>query len=149
MKARARALRKNQTDAEKLMWHHLRNRRLDGLKFRRQYQVGSYIVDFACLEEHLVVEVDGGQHSLQIQADEQRSSFLRSKGLIVVRFWNHQVLNETQAVLDSIHSIVNSAPSPRPSPPQTGEREEQHPHDGQYPHHEKHLNIHHKQEKQA
>ena len=80
MKYRARALRKNLTDAEKLLWRHLRDRQLDGCKFRRQHPIGKFIVDFVCVEKKLVFEVDGGQHATKVEADLQRSEYLRRKG---------------------------------------------------------------------
>jgi adenine-specific DNA-methyltransferase len=118
MKGNARVLRKSQTDAERLLWHHLRDRRLAGHKFRRQHPIGAFIVDFVCIERRLVVKLDGGQHGLQVEEDNRRSTNLKSKGYEVVRFWNDQVLKETQAVLEEILRIIESdTPSPLPSPP--------------------------------
>jgi very-short-patch-repair endonuclease len=124
MKRKARVLRKNQTDAESLLWHHLRDRRLAGHKFRRQHPIGAFIADFVCVEHRIVVELDGGQHSLRVEDDNRRSAFLKSKGYEVVRFWNHEVLKDTQAVLEFILRIIEESdtPSPRPSPPQARER---------------------------
>jgi very-short-patch-repair endonuclease len=99
MKQLARALRKHQTDAEKLLWNRLRNRQLENCKFRRQQAVGPYITDFLCLEPKLVIELDGGQHSTQMEQDEQRTRYLQSLGYRVLRFWNHEVLRKTDAVL--------------------------------------------------
>jgi len=99
---RSRALRSNQTDAEARLWHHLRDRRLAGHKFRRQVSLGPYFADFACTEKRLIVEVDGGQHADQSVQDEQRSAYLRELGFTVLRFWNNQVLRETDAVLEEI-----------------------------------------------
>lgn len=122
---RARALRKRMTDAERLLWRHLRNRGLDGWKFRRQYPVGPFIVDFICLEKNVVIEVDGGQHAEKAELDIQRSAYLNKMGYRVLRFWNNEVLQETEAVLEAIFAIiedtVKNSPSPRPSPP-LGER---------------------------
>lgn len=103
------------TDAERLLWHHLRNRRLQGCKFRRQHPIGPYIVDFICSERMLVVELDGGQHSESISYDERRTRYLETKGYRVIRFWNNEVLRQTDAVLSSILNEMDS-PSPRPSP---------------------------------
>ena len=123
MKGKARNVRKNQTDAEELLWYHLRNRRLASCKFRRQHPVGPYVVDFVCIEKQLIIEIDGGQHALAIQKDSRRSAYLESKGFRVVRFWNNQVLNEIQEVLEVILKTLGvSTPSPRPSPPKTGAR---------------------------
>ena len=76
----ARTLRKNQTDAENWLWRNLRNRELGGWKFRRQYWIGNYVVDFVCIEKKLIIELDGGQHALQVEQDDQRSVFLKEKG---------------------------------------------------------------------
>jgi very-short-patch-repair endonuclease len=121
----ARALRKRMTDAERLLWRHLRNRELGGWKFKRQYPVGAFIVDFICLEKNVVIEVDGGQHAENEELDLQRSAYLNKMGYRVVRFWNNEVLQETEAVLEAIFAILvdaaKNSPSPRPSPP-SGER---------------------------
>ena len=121
----ARALRKRMTDAERLLWRHLRNRELGGWKFRRQYPVGPFIVDFICVEKNVVIEVDGGQHAENEELDTQRSAYLNKMGYRVLRFWNNEVLQETEAVLEAIFAILASgkqnSPSPQPSPP-LGER---------------------------
>src|SRR5690348_2485143 len=96
---RARALRQSQTDAETLLWYRLRNRQLLDLKFRRQRPVGKYIADFACLEIGLVIELDGGQHVEQAAYDAQRESEMRALGFRTLRFWDHEVLKETDAVM--------------------------------------------------
>ena len=98
----ARTLRKRQTDAEIRLWYHLRARRLSGHKFRRQHPLGPYIVDFACPDEMLVVELDGGQHADAAYGDDARDQWLQRHGYRVLRFWNNDVLAETQAVLQSI-----------------------------------------------
>ncbi len=103
---RARELRRQMTDAETLLWHHLRNRQLAGSKFRRQHPIGPYYADFACLDKKLVIEVDGGQHATNEEADNTRSEFLASKGFRVLRFWNHDVLTDVEAVLERILSIL-------------------------------------------
>lgn len=102
MKQLARALRKNQTDAEKLLWYRLRNRQLVGCKFRRQQIIGPYIADFLCLEPKLIIELDGGQHATRQDQDEQRTRFLESLGYWVLRFWNHDVLRDINSVLEVI-----------------------------------------------
>ena len=114
----AKKLRKNMTDAERLLWQHLRNRELGGYKFRRQRPIGPYIVDFVCLEKRLVVEVDGGQHAGQVELDTKRSGYLKEKGYRVMRFWNNEVLQETESVLAVIlSSLDGSVTSPHPHPP--------------------------------
>ncbi|MFI5329930.1 MAG: endonuclease domain-containing protein [Desulfobaccales bacterium] len=121
----ARALRKRLTDAERRLWHHLRNRELGGWKFRRQYPVGPFIVDFICVENNLVIELDGSQHAENEASDLQRSAYLNNMGYRVCRFWNNQVLQETEGVLEAIFAILTegkeNSPSPQPSPP-LGER---------------------------
>jgi very-short-patch-repair endonuclease len=106
LKNRARELRKNMTDAERWLWQHLRNRDLSGFKFRRQRPVGPYIVDLVCLERRIVIEIDGGQHVEKADHDEKRSQYLREKGFEVIRFWNHEVLQNGEAVLESIYSLL-------------------------------------------
>ena len=98
----AKQLRQQQTDAEKLLWSKVRNRQLESLKFRRQVPIGSYIVDFYCHEYGLVVELDGSQHIQQAEYDQIRTNFLHAQGLMVLRFWNHQVLQNTDGVLCEI-----------------------------------------------
>jgi very-short-patch-repair endonuclease len=121
--AKARNLRKAQTDAERVLWQQLRNRQLSGAKFKRQYGMGRYIVDFICLESKLIVEVDGGQHAEQHEYDAQRTAWLEAQGFKVLRFWNNEVLSETAVVLEVImRELLNFNPSPQPSPLE-GERE--------------------------
>jgi nicotinate-nucleotide--dimethylbenzimidazole phosphoribosyltransferase len=114
----ARELRKNQTDAEQLLWAVLRAKRFMDLKFRRQHTVEPYIVDFYCDSLKLVIELDGGQHAEQQAYDQARAAFLENKGITVLRFWNNQVLAETEAVLEAIYWVVlQRQPQPLPSPP--------------------------------
>ena len=105
---RSRSLRSNQTEAEQRLWYYLRARRFSGLKFKRQKPVGNYIVDFVCFSPKLIVEVDGGQHAEQEQYDDSRDRWLRNEGFIVLRFWNNQVLGDTEAVLGSIRETLVS-----------------------------------------
>ena len=119
---RARALRRNATDAEKRLWQHLHDRRLGGHKFRRQQPIGPYIVDFLCTEKGLVVEVDGSQHAVQRERDDARTARLEAYGFRVLRFWNNQVLNETEGVLHKIEEALESVgrqgmKPTRPHPP--------------------------------
>jgi very-short-patch-repair endonuclease len=111
------------TDAERRLWYFLRDRRLGGYKFRRQHPVGNYIADFACIEGRLIVELDGGQHAeiFQQEKDEVKTAFFTERGFRVLRFWNHQVLNDTQAVLEEILRVLEE--SPHPNPLSKGERE--------------------------
>src|SRR5208337_5478536 len=117
----ARALRKRLTDAERLLWRHLRNRELGGWKFRRQYPVGPFIVDFICVEKNIVIEGDGGRHAEDEESDLKRSAYLNEMGYRVFRFWNNQVLQETEVVLEAIFAILadgkqNFPPPPTPPP---------------------------------
>ena len=114
----AKSLRSNQTDAEIKLWYHLRAHRFLGLKFKRQKPVGDYIVDFVCLEQHLVIELDGGQHATVTEYDEKRRVYLAQQGFKVLRFWNNQVLQEMESVLEAIR--IETALSPTPLP-QAGE----------------------------
>lgn len=107
----ARQLRRESTDAERLLWFHLRDRRL-GVKFRRQQPVGPFIVDFLSLEAMLIVELDGSQHDDDI--DAARTRFLERRGYRVLRFWNHDVLVRTESVLDVILASVALTPTPLP-----------------------------------
>ena len=99
---RARRLRKQSTDAERTLWRLLRNRQLDGRKFRRQVPLGPYIVDFFCHERSLVIEIDGGQHQARAAADRARTRRLEAQGYRVIRFWNNEVLREPEAVQAAI-----------------------------------------------
>jgi very-short-patch-repair endonuclease len=103
--ARARLLRKRMTDAERRLWSKLRMRQVEGFRFRRQAPIGPYVVDFICLELKLIVEVDGGQHAMP-QADAKRTTWLESEGYRVVRFWNNDVLKNTEAVLQSLYEAL-------------------------------------------
>jgi very-short-patch-repair endonuclease len=87
-----------------------------GYKFRRQVVIEPYIVDFACLEAGLIIEVDGGQHLQRVEDDLKRSIFLESLGYKVMRFWNHEILCDIHAVLEQVHNYLIEAPSPQPSP---------------------------------
>ncbi|MVF24663.1 endonuclease domain-containing protein [Methylocaldum sp. BRCS4] len=123
MKQLARTLRKQQTNAEKLLWSWLRNRQLEGCKFRRQQPIGPYIADFLSLEPKLIIELDGGQHSEQQEQDNQRTRYLQALGYRVLRFWNHEVLGDLEAVLEAIRiAIVVRSPHPIPLPEGEGER---------------------------
>jgi glutamate 5-kinase len=120
----ARRLRQEATDAEQKLWLEVRNRRLGGFKFRRQATIGPYVVDFLCPEHALIVEVDGSQHNPE--ADAERSAFLEDLGYRVVRFWNNEVLQNLEGVLQSLLAVLAQAAaepeSPSPNPlPQAGE----------------------------
>jgi very-short-patch-repair endonuclease len=101
----ARQLRRQQTDVETLLWYLLRGRRFCGFKFRRQYPVAGYIVDFYCHEAGLAVELDGGGHAENEQRiyDEERTKVLEAAGLRVLRFWNNDVLNSLEDILEELY----------------------------------------------
>jgi very-short-patch-repair endonuclease len=103
---KARSLRKNKTDVEQLVWKYLRNRQLYNYKFRRQFPIEPYIVDFACLELKLIIELDGGQHANRINYDGQRCLFLEQRGFKVIRFWNNDVTENTEGVLEAIRLVL-------------------------------------------
>src|SRR3954451_25366706 len=110
----SRKLRVNQTDAEKKLWNHIRNRQINGSKFVRQEPIGRYICDFVCSEKRLVIEVDGGQHS-DSSRDEVRDRYLRAQGYRVMRFWNNDVLSNTEGVLTVIDEELRELPSANPA----------------------------------
>jgi very-short-patch-repair endonuclease len=127
MTSLSRSLRKRPTDAERLLWKYLRTKQIEGLKFRRQEPIGNYIVDFVCYERAVIVEVDGGQHSAEIDAD--RDTWLSTQGFKVLRFWNHDVLLNIEGVSEMIRETCLSrsslkSPSPQSSP--TGGEDEKH-----------------------
>lgn len=112
----AKELRRSMTDAERILWQRLKAKQLNGLKFRRQEQIGRFIVDFICFERGVVVEADGGQHALEREKDEERTQWLNSQGFTVLRFWNNDILTNTDGVMEAILSACMEVPSPRPSP---------------------------------
>ena len=109
------------TDAEQLLWRYLRHRHLFGWKFRRQHEIGHYIVDFVCTEAMLIIELDGGQHAEQVEYDERRTQYLQTVGYRVLRFWNNDLLANIESVLEVILEAA-AKPSPHPSPLPAGER---------------------------
>jgi very-short-patch-repair endonuclease len=104
----ARKLRKNLTETEQYVWQRLRNKQLNGHRFRRQLMMGSYVVDFVCCEKRLIVELDGGQHAENQEYDAARDEWLKSVGYRVLRFWNNQILEEWDAVQEVILKHLNS-----------------------------------------
>ena len=117
LKQRRRELRRNQTEAEKALWAHLRNKQFYGMKFFRQYSIGPYILDFYCPNMKLAVELDGGQHNQfeSIKYDTGRSEYLKAQGIKVMRFWNHEVLLDMESVLSELGLKVTPLITP-PSP---------------------------------
>ena len=114
----SRILRKNSTDTERHLWRHLRDRQIEGFKFRRQQAVGRYVVDFVNLEKKVVVELDGGQHALD-PGDKIRDEWLRVEGYKVLRFLDNQVFSNLEGVLETIRDVLLT---PHPAPLPQGER---------------------------
>jgi len=134
LKSFARQQRRKQTEAESLLWQHLRKRQLRGFKFRRQHQFGDYVADFYCAEAQLVIESDGPIHTEagRWHHDQLRDAYMTSQGLRVIRFTNEQVLNDLPSVLHEIagylpekrkESSYNSSLGPLPNPLPEGEGE--------------------------
>jgi len=107
---RIRKLRRNQTDAEERLWMNIRDRQLNGIKFRRQQPIGNYIVDFVSFEKKLIIEIDGGQHNYSqiINQDELRTDWLIKDGYQVIRFWNNEVLENLEGVLLKIKETLET-----------------------------------------
>ena len=101
---KARFLRKNMTKQERILWQFLRKKTINNLKFRRQYPIGNYIVDFICNEKKLIIEIDGGQHNKNknIIHDQERTKYLENKGYKVIRFWNYDIDNNIEGVYQEI-----------------------------------------------
>src|SRR5690348_7894668 len=119
----AKSLRIALTDAERKLWFHLRSRRLDGMKFRRQHPIPPYIVDFTCLKARIIIELDGSQHANE--RDAARTRFLEARGFKIIRFWDNDVLRQTNAVLEAILSAVeNRTLTPTPLPEGEGLQEQ-------------------------
>ncbi|HEV8344568.1 MAG TPA: endonuclease domain-containing protein [Candidatus Binatia bacterium] len=116
LKDRARRLRREQTDTESKLWARLRARQLCGAKFRRQHPIGPFISDFCCVERGLVVELDGSQHADRVKADQFRTSFIEECGYRVLRFWDNEVMENIDAVLEQIlRALSDPHPCPLPS----------------------------------
>ena len=112
---RSRSLRRSGTRAELTLWRQLRDRQLGGFKFVRQEPVGPYYPDFVCREQHLIIEVDGGQHS-DSAADRERDAVLIGLGYQIIRIWNNQIFENIEGVLQMLQSELGKAPHPAPLP---------------------------------
>jgi len=124
LKQRRRELRRNQTEAEKIFWTHVRNRQFCEMRFYRQYSIGPYILDFYCPTIKVAIELDGGQHTHdeKREYDEFRSEYLKARGIDVIRFWNHEVLLDINSCLAKLMVRVTpllplSLTPPPPAPP--------------------------------
>mgnify|MGYP001617241035 FL=1 len=119
----ARQLRQPGTDAEQWLWQALRDRRMAGVKFRRQHPLPPYVLDFYAPELKLAIELDGGQHNTDSgrEHDQRRSDFLAEQGIRILRFWNNEALQQPEAVLEAIHAAVSAAAPSPPAPLPEGE----------------------------
>lgn len=111
----ARNLRKNSTEAEKVLWHRLKNKQMEGFKFRRQQIIGRYVVDFVNFERKLVIELDGSQHIIEKKRDRERDHWLQTQGFEVLRCWNNEIFENLDGVLEVVREKLLSSPSPNPS----------------------------------
>jgi very-short-patch-repair endonuclease len=109
LKRNARRLRKQMTDAERALWYLLRRRQIEGHRFRKQVPIGKYIVDFACLEARLLIEIDGSQHADSL-ADRERDCWLQSQNFRVLRFWNNDVLQNPEGVIQIVLEGLAASP---------------------------------------
>ncbi|MEI8132333.1 MAG: endonuclease domain-containing protein [Leptolinea sp.] len=114
---KALELRHNMTEAEVKLWVRLRAHQMEDIHFRRQHAIGNYIVDFCAPRKKIIIEVDGSQHLEKRDYDAERTAFLESKGYKVIRFWNHEIMNDLDAVMLAIYHVLNlEEPPSRPSP---------------------------------
>ena len=118
----ARELRNNSTDTERFLWRYLKNRQIEGVKFRRQQPVEAYIVDFVSFDKRIVIELDGGQHAENEEYDVQRDACLRANGFVVLRFWNNDVIENIEGVLEVVREwcLRGTPPPPNPLPQGVG-----------------------------
>ncbi len=109
LKDRRKNLRKNSTDLENILWQRIRNKQISGFKFWRQYSVGAYILDFYCPQKRLAIELDGGQHGNpdNVDYDNERTKYLNMYNIKVLRFWNNEILNNLENVLQKINEELN------------------------------------------
>jgi very-short-patch-repair endonuclease len=127
LKKRARSMRANPTDAERKLWYMLRDKRLNGLRWRRQQVIDErYIADFICFEHRLIVEADGSQHA-ESEADVERDAWLKAQGFTVLRFWNSDILTNMEGVAETIiaatrNNAAQTCGDPTPNPLPQGER---------------------------
>jgi len=120
-----RKLRHDETPAERVLWQRIRDRQIEGIKFRRQQPIGDYIVDFMSCDRKLIIEIDGGQHNedLALGQDEIRTRWLTNRGYHLMRFWNNEVLGNLDGVMARIQEEISKSPSPFLSSPVEGEED--------------------------
>lgn len=111
---RARELRLNATEAERLLWRHISAHKVAGARFNRQVPIGPFICDFVSRTEKLIIEVDGGQHDLNAEADARRTCYLEAQGYRVIRFWNNDVIGNIEGVVAAIEFALGEQPLPQP-----------------------------------
>ena len=112
--ARSRELLLNATDAERRLWQQISARKLAGVRFNRQFPIGPFICDFVSRAARLVIEVDGGQHAVDVAKDEARTAYLEARGYRVIRFWNNDVMERIEGVVNEIEHILETCPPPAP-----------------------------------
>ena len=112
---RSRELRLNATEAERKLWAQLSARKVSGIRFNRQFPIGPFICDFVSRTAKLVIEVDGGQHAVDVEKDQSRTAYLEAQGYRVIRFWNNDVLDRIEGVVNEIERMLADMPSPNPS----------------------------------
>jgi very-short-patch-repair endonuclease len=119
--ARSRELRLNATEAERKLWTQLSARKIAGIRFNRQFPIGPFICDFVSRSAKLVIEVDGGQHAVDVDKDQSRTAYLEAQGYRVIRFWNNDVLDRIEGVVSEIERVLADMPSPNPSRKREGD----------------------------
>ena len=120
--ARSRELRLNATPAERALWVQLSARKISGVRFNRQFPIGPFICDFVSRSAKLIIEVDGGQHAVDIEKDQSRTAYLEAQGYRVIRFWNNDVLERIAGVVSEIEAVLERGPPP--TPPANGRGED-------------------------
>ncbi len=118
----AKKHRKRSTDAERLLWNHLRAKQIEGFKFRRQQPIDNYVVDFVCFERRLIIELDGGQHAAEKDKDIERDNYLTKNGFKVLRFWNNEIFTNIEGVLEVIRINCLNHPPLHPLPSREGKK---------------------------
>src|SRR5215207_1506601 len=119
--SKSRELRRDGSRAEKICWHLIRDRRINGVKFRRQHPIGPYFADFACISRKLVIEIDGDHHAFHVEADARRTAAMEREGWRVIRFWANEVVQNPDGIWEEIQLVLNNVPPHLASPPK-GER---------------------------
>ena len=114
--SKSRELRRDGSRAEKICWHLIRDRRIDGVKFRRQHPIGPYFADFACVSKKLVIEIDGEHHAFQVEADARRTAVIEREGWRVIRFWANEVVQNPEGIWAAIEIALSDRSPVTPSP---------------------------------